>query len=1249
MSVTINNQLFQIYNYDTIDTIKDRYVTNNRTIPKYADFRLVNELNKKIELQRIGSVDVNYISEKTYIENILEESQIECNLLKSILEDEDIDTIEESSFKNDISRIFSKVRKMFPQLNNERELAILYVIVFESMFYQEDYKPSYMSVQKTIELNGVREYFVKNGVTEREYEIFFNDYKKSYTEIQNRQNRLQIDYQNRTILEKYDTTTVSFLSPVKETQSRYDGSFTLRVDVFELLNKIYPTRDLPFLKIGKFYKILNNFSIPVSWIEPEDETTETLRLYILKNQIESESNLAQPKSESYVTIEIEQNQNVLSSIFIYKYSIVSEEGDLTVDYKLILSRLFAGFQKFNEKPQEMTIAKTFGKGYKIIRGIEFPREVLYDFALNDPIVSSIVSINEIYKIEKIKGGIRFQLFNAISCNLYFKTLDKPMNEEVEMFKGKLNVGDSIIRINISKAKSESHLNQSLDILIRSFLYMIEHQDKLFYEYYTRFIPTIKSDILQRIVVEEESTELKYLFPSIYVSGYQRFCTHSPTAVNEKEAKRLEKEGRDVMLFPLDPEDGPQSWYVSDYRAFPYVGYKRNKLSNAKEYGILPCCYENSQKTKGLRYQYEQKIINIRGEYVVKREEDDEEKGGSKDIIIKTNKILNPERYGILPPNINSLFTSIDPTLLLGENRYLRKGTQRSYRSCITCLLDALDEDIDVDKKLKELVQYNLTSQNMVFPEDALKIIENKEDVDPIQFIAVLENIFRVNIIIFCRNKTDNTNGSFCKPVYKKWFIINEQKIPFLKTVILFRTFGSDIDKVDYPQTELIVLEKSVKSQDKVKSPITKFFSTNSDFIQTLLTMYKSTMNIKNERVEFKNKLTSQLEDNYGKIRVLHFTILNQTIVVYTTPISPIPARYFDRKLVTYMNRPSIHKHSTRIVNEFFKSEPAITDIKKVLYTNSSQQSLVIGYKFTMNQMTGFIYVDDYSDTNDITSEIFSLKNEEYISPLGVGKSLLEQYNENIRLANILVSYSLYLFSIRYNLEEVINSNELFNDRIKELVNNFMKYIVVKTDNEYIDKSRVLALSNSSFIEGGDRLIVTSDEIKKRLLYSVHSFVKNNIYDAMDYKHRRYIPNFYTTPKDFDQDEHYTVYYTKKEFALYNIDPVLIYKSYSFPPYKTEETFFLKNDAMMDGQTFLAQRCSSIENAIFTFLYYQNNRINSSDRDSEGDLTKVNIKLYTYTDQIYEHDIVNNSGYDTVIIFTFKIENEMYTYCLHKYF
>ena len=38
------------------------------------------------------------------------------------------------------------------------------------------------------------------------------------------------------------------------------------------------------------------------------------------------------------------------------------------------------------------------------------------------------------------------------------------------------------------------------------------------------------------------------------------------------------------------------------------------------------------------------------------------------------------------------------------------------------------------------------------------ILENKLNIDPELFLEILENVFKVNIILFCRNRISNKEG-----------------------------------------------------------------------------------------------------------------------------------------------------------------------------------------------------------------------------------------------------------------------------------------------------------------------------------------------------------------------------------------------------------------------------------------------------------------------------------------------------------
>ncbi len=103
-------------------------------------------------------------------------------------------------------------------------------------------------------------------------------------------------------------------------------------------------------------------------------------------------------------------------------------------------------------------------------------------ALNNEIVSKLVTINEIFRIEKVKGGIRFTISTnstkqiKISCSMYFKTVDKASSKEVQAYEGLINVGDNIILLNIVNATSETDMNNLLDLFDSILVYTYKSKE-----------------------------------------------------------------------------------------------------------------------------------------------------------------------------------------------------------------------------------------------------------------------------------------------------------------------------------------------------------------------------------------------------------------------------------------------------------------------------------------------------------------------------------------------------------------------------------------------------------------------------------------------------------------------------------------------------------------------------------------------------------------------------------------------------
>jgi hypothetical protein len=373
--------------------------------------------------------------------------------------------------------------------------------------------------------------------------------------------------------------------------------------------------------------------------------------------------------------------------------------------------------------------------------------------------------------------------------------------------------------------------------------------------------------------------------------------------------------------------------------------------------------------------------------------------------------------------------------------------------------------------------------------------------------------------------------------------------------------------------------------------------------------------------------------------------------VYITPIAPLNVQQFIKGDTKYNGNHGVTRHSNTLIKKFFNKEVNIRGIKKMVYANPNKEILLVGYCFNIDQKQGFIYVDEYSDTNDITTSVYDLDKNEYIVPLSLAEqSFLQQYNSYLRIANMLMAYACYLFSFKQPLDKLLDAetNDEFNANLQDYVNDFSKIILVKEGHTYDNKNRSLKLGNISFVQDKQFLIVPSEEMKKRLLYHVFLSVKQDIQYMIQYKSKKYIPNYYTTPNDFVSNEHYTIYYTQKEVVLYVTNPGLVYPSYSYPPNPNAELFFLINEDIEQGTTFLVQKCPTIGNAIYTSTFFQEHKVNTSDRESEVDEHSVNLNIYVIEETTMFQQIYLSSSYKTVYILLMKINGELLIYSLIKY-
>jgi len=1255
MSVIINNESFPIYRSDTIDSIVQRYTFTKGLDPFY--YHLQTEVNYSTTdtVKSINDIPIKFIKEKDYNINKLENSIFILSSITDILNEVDFDDSTDESVKESIDQIKQKSLDKKIKLDDPKDstfgtpddiVIFLHFIKLASegdeenrIKSEEEYKELIDIIYEDIELFGLGNYL------KRVEDSFFQFIKKKYYTLtySNTENE---NIEKLSTLKLTDINIDVLKTPIKETQNNYKGNFTSTVDIYEIFNTFVPTRYIPFLKINKFYKILNDYTFPIEWIQVNDEEggkdEESLRLYILKEKEESEYNIQSPSNENYVMIKIDTISND-SSTFKYSYKIINDIGSVVFNEELILTRFTNIFKEYGLNIENVSIQKNFGKGFLVYKGIDINREMFFDMALNNEIVSKLVAINEIFRIEKVKGGIRFTISTnstkqtKISCSMYFKTVDKASSKEVQAYEGLINVGDNIILLNIVNATSETDMNNLLDLFDSILVYTYKSKES-FYNYYSQYISNIEELTTRKIPVTIEKKDLKDIFPEIFVSGYSRKCDHKPiVTLSNDESEQFKNEGLDVLQFPKTSAEGRQGYYVCKDMTYKHVGLIRNELSNKDKIGLLPCCYKEKQINKGLRYEYEEGNIDIKGNYIGVEEEKKQ-----PDTIITTQKILGINRYGLLPPNVLSLLNVFEEDILLNKNRFLRMGVDISQYSCIHAILMALDKQdtfysniTKFKNKLLQLSQYNFTSQNMLFPKDIKYIVKNDEYIDPSLFISILENMFEVNIIIFCKDANDN-NG-FCTPTFKKFIINNKKQTMFENTVLLFKTFGSESTRLKYPQVELIVEELELESDKKVKGKLKKIFESDSYLIKELYKLYYSSINVINVNCEFNSKLISQVEDSYGKIRYLHF---EDDVHVYISPAASFDIDSFSNNVV-YNQSINLKETNIEKFNKFVENEK-LKGIKGVF---SSHYNKIIGYYFTKNNVKCFVYTDKQSE---LYKERYDLEYNEYITPIGKESSLIKKYNSFLKLSNIIISYTLYLFSKKYNNELKqflqLKYNEEFVKSIKDLLSNFSEFIIVIPSHTYSNINRVISLKNTSFIKDSSKLIVTSNNIKLRVLYSIHMFLKTDYNFVLEYKDKKYIPNFFTTSKDFEQSEHYSIYFTKKEIAIYRLQPSLTYTCFSNPPNKTDITFFYSNIEVEEGTIFLAKKASSLENAIYVSNYWKKYKQLTSDLNSIASTNNINLTIYYKEDEMKVEEYISNEDFPYVYVLAVKFsENESVTY------
>ena len=1175
--VIYNGKKINIETFNMLDnskTIKDRIASAIKVLPEYLFFDKELEINtKQIKVTNILDLIINSDS----IDILNDELKIEID--KNILQDW-------ISYNKNLEDIFKNIKERNKD-DNKSNIEDLYTFSDLSKYDKIVNEKTFGNIF----LN--KKTYVKEK--ENKTEKFIHKVEKQTREYKEFDSIEEKKSDKEGIIKKGSTISIEF---------KHD------IEIFELFNKIILDERISFVKCNNFFKILKNFNINQEWLYDDNEDidkTDIMTLYIyIKKEMNDYTN------KDYIPVDIKISNNVIISILSVDYindNITNDE--IAEEIKKILR-----IEEAMYEIKEQVLRGSFNVYDSFIN-----YHVLAELAMNDNIMSSLIYIDESSKATKSRIFVYFResVLNSVT---------------VEISNHKKSVDDIKNEIFIS-GKDEQTLMYYKNIFVKiCYYYQTKMEDiNEMYQY------LLDDDDFGAILIEEQEEKhsmMRDIDKDVFVPGYVKQCEkkRTPQEIKEEELKDYTEYTNDnnsgkkqtYIKFPRDTQktgitfasDGKNQKYYTcsnNNNGYVNIGLQKNNLENFKEYPYLPCCFSNSQKGGIISNYYENNITEIKNTIPTKQQK-----------IIVTNKILNDNALGFLPPKLNKLFS-----LLYQDNDYhfLRFGSIFSNRSFLICLIknyiktkENKKNTVITEEYLSNFINKNIinsdviyTSRQSIYDKDIEQIKTNIKNpelyFDPRLYTQLLENIFKINIILF------NEDGMF-SPRYSKYYhkFINNNNCIFI-----YEHMGAESDRSKFPQCEIIcrtgvskhsqVLDLEFDLQNS-KSPTYKI----SKNISTLYKQFVPVNYLLNNFNKNKFKIIGQIIDYYGKTRQINIKHNDINMTLYTTPICPL----------------NIKEEKSDILH--------ISDLKQALDFCNELNIKISSQVIINNNLTELICLWDtieisipIKDNTNITLDNIYIREKE-LNYFKKSNSYLELYNNNQKIANYLLEYTYYLFS-----KYLHNNNKI--DIQKTDFDFFSKNsFVINTNHQYIINKPILFsnISDNVFLRN-NKLIVTSEEMIKKLLYSLKLFSIRNINELKDYKNKISIKKYYNYISDFTEHP--------SQIILYNKDSVIDWinqKSTIHYLYKSTNSnikFLNYNEPYyinFENNTFLAVNSNQLNKALDISSTWINDKYNKNIfSNSNISFKNTPYNLYIY---IIDKFVLNkiNGGNNTINILTHRNNN-----------
>jgi len=976
-------------------------------------------------------------------------------------------------------------------------------------------------------------------------------------------------------------------------------------------------------------------------------------------------------------------------VYVHARSDYEKEEDLSLVRKM-LHKVFN--KDINVIPEPVSLISEF-----YLANVYYDTPILYDLSMNDDMFNKFIVFNESDRAERKRDSLFFYIHyhedikNPIGVSLK-QAIVPASDTRLKVITKQLNIDlqndEPYIKMTIRKSKTKEEALKYKSLICK-LLYFYDEKRAGVIERYKDYIPdyedqldTLQEQVLSKTIHKASlNVHLKTQAPEIFRSHYQTMCQsrQNPRIVTEDEAKDLEEDGIQTIIFPRTQNEAdhykvPRLIYACNHctekEGFTHPGIILNSMKSGN-LPILPCCFHDSQvnKTNSLYYEYYtlKKSIYKKDPHAksyFQKLLDNPDKGGQRELV-STNKIQKRGAAAqFLPENIVKLLTSINPSY-----NFFRFGTIRGPHSVIDALLFATEfnnyktlSDNDKDDRIRNVRMELIASleksevlQN-AYQHNAKLLKEYLSDptryIDPKLFITLLEDYFNVKIFILSQDDSNPRlkNGLLQAPYHTQKYLQLSHPKP-KAFVLLYELMGSKVDKLQYPQCQLIRFRTGIEKTFveglglfqlyKTKKPTEPKFL---DFYNKLNSVFNLMYNIPSHKVDvdFKSEIISQNIDFYGKTRFVKLRYQSIDVVVATEPI-PTLCTYYDPDMVY---EPVPFSVATGLMmNEGIA-------VPEYRYYGGNKLIGMVGIKGSIKfyvpiEPTEFKEqnsVNILRNTSSINERTLSLISPSFIKD----KSQIDDYNSFIKMSRYMTEYIMYKYSkwwkmmLTHETEEQkfdplsLDSISLFGDEAVVVGNSNYSYIKRAFDED------------SSYLNKNGQIIVPDSVIKQRLLYALYIVLKNSKSIVQGYHENKYIQGFYVDIRDFKQDSFHIILYKDNMLMQYVKSERPIYSRtdsvkplYAVPYFmkNVEITVYLQSEKLWNSM-FIVQPCNTLVEAINHSLQsniamYNIDKKNMVQNVSEATQPYTLITYYSNSSISAEYI---NGGYDGCVVMTYIYNN-----------